>query len=379
MVRKKIVFQFVALMVTAVMFSQKFKVVLDPGHGGKDTGTNHNGYVEKDIVLSTAKKIGQILDNEPGIEVIYTRKTDVFIELRDRANMANKEKADLYVSIHCNGVDNPAAYGTETFVMGHSRSAMNLQVVKQENSVIYKEANYKQKYKGFDPAKPEFSIGMSVQQEANIEYSASLASKISKGFKSLSKNDRGIKQVPLWVLDATTMPGVLIELGFVSHKTEGAYLNSDEGQSELARVIAEAIISYKNMMTGRGGAHKGTSENKTLVNKPDTVPVKEKNEKVTTSGDKRGGASSEESLDIVYKVQISASNRDLATKPANFKGLKNISKEKNGKLIKYFYGETNSFKEAESLLEKAQTKGYKSAYIVAIKNNEIIPVKQALE
>lgn len=372
-------FQVVALMLTTVMFSQKFKVVLDPGHGGKDTGTNHNGYVEKDIVLSTAKKIGQILDNEPGIEVIYTRKTDVFIELRDRAIMANREKADLYVSIHCNGVDNPAAYGTETFVMGHSRSAMNLQVVKQENSVIYKEANYKEKYKGFDPAKPEFSIGMSVQQETNIEYSAILASKISKGFKSLSKNDRGIKQVPLWVLDATTMPGVLIELGFVSHKNEGAYLDSDEGQSELARVIAEAIISYKNMMTGKGTAHKGQFENKTVINKPDTVPVKTKNEKAATTTEKRNNASSVEGAAVVYKVQISASNRDLATKPSNFKGLKNISKEKDGKLIKYFYGETDSFKEAESLLEKAQAKGFKSAYIVAIKNNEIIPVKQALE
>jgi N-acetylmuramoyl-L-alanine amidase len=377
MVKLKRVFFTAALVIAGqCVFAQNFKVFLDPGHGGHDTGTNHNGYVEKDIVLTTCIKIGQILEREPGIDVVFTRKSDVFIELRERANMANRAKADLYVSIHCNGVNAPAAYGTETFVMGHDRSAMNLEVAKQENSVIYKEANYKEKYKGFNPNKPEFSIGLSVQQEENINYSAILASKVSKGFKSLNKHDRGIKQVPLWVLDATTMPGVLIELGFVSNKKEGAYLNSEEGQDELARTIANAIISYKNLMTGKGGKESDAVKKEVAKAEIDTAstkrdkaeaPSKENNTKIDTAEG------------VVFKVQISASSRDLATKSANFKGLKNISKIKDGKLVKYFYGNVSSYDEAEKLLDKAKDKGYGSAYIVAFRNGNLISIKEALK
>lgn len=375
---KRIIFTAALVIAGQCLFAQNFKVFLDPGHGGHDTGTNHNGYVEKDIVLSTAKKIGQILEREPGIDVVFTRKSDVFIELRERANMANRAKADLFVSIHCNGVNAPAAYGTETFVMGHDRSAMNLEVAKQENSVIYKEANYKEKYKGFNPSKPEFSIGLSVQQEENINYSAMLASKISKGFKSLDKNDRGIKQVPLWVLDATTMPGVLIELGFVSNKKEGAYLNSEEGQDELARTIAKAIISYKNQMTGKGS--KDSDDVKKEVTKAEVDTAGSKRDKAEAAAAKKDNDKNSDSAEgIVFKVQISASTRDLPTKPSNFKGLKEISKMKDGSLMKYFYGNASSYEEAEKLLDKAKDKGFNSAYIVAFRNGNLISVKEALK
>lgn len=377
MVKLKSVIFTAALVITGqCVFAQNFKVFLDPGHGGHDTGTNHNGYVEKDIVLSTCIKIGQILEREPGIDVVFTRKSDVFIELRERANMANRAKADLFVSIHCNGVNAPAAYGTETFVMGHDRSAMNLEVAKQENSVIYKEANYKEKYKGFNPNKPEFSIGLSVQQEENINYSAILASKVSKGFKSLNKNDRGIKQVPLWVLDATTMPGVLIELGFVSNKKEGAYLNSEDGKDELARTIANAIISYKNQITGKGGKESEAVKKEANKTEIDTATIRRDKGETSKKDDDKNSDSAE---GVVFKVQISASSRDLATKSSNFKGLKNISKLKEGKLIKYFYGNVSSYDEAEKLLSKAKDKGYSSAYIVAFRNGDLISVKEALK
>lgn len=378
MVKLKRVFFTAALVIAGqCLFAQNFKVFLDPGHGGHDTGTSHNGYVEKDIVLSTCIKIGQILEREPGIDVVFTRKSDVFIELRERANMANRAKADLFVSIHCNGVNAPAAYGTETFVMGHDRSAMNLAVAKQENSVIYKEANYKEKYKGFNPNKPEFSIGLSVQQEENINYSALLASKVSKGFKSLDKNDRGIKQVPLWVLDATTMPGVLIELGFVSNKKEGAYLNSEEGQNELAQTIAKAIISYKNQMSGKGS--RDVSTEKKDVAKAETDTATTRREKAEAAASKKDDSQGEAAEGVVFKVQISASSRDLATKASNFKGLSDISKIKEGKLIKYFYGNTDSYNDAEKLLSKAKSKGFGSAYIVAFRNGNLISVKEALK
>jgi N-acetylmuramoyl-L-alanine amidase len=359
----------VLLISTCTGFAQSFKVVLDAGHGGGDTGTNHNGYKEKEIVLSTVLKIGKLLEKEPGFDVVYTRKTDVFIELRERAHIANRAKADLFVSIHCNGVNASSASGTETFVMGLGRSNMNLEVARQENSVIYQEKDYKIKYKGFDPSRPDTSIGLALQQEESLNQSAVLASKVRDGFRKLKKNDRGIKQQPLWVLDATTMPGVLIELGFVSNKAEGAYLNSDDGQDELAHTIANAIISYKELMGGKvmdNGEYEKSREVK------DDIPEPAKKAE-------RAQEKSESASGVVFKVQISASKNNLSTKPSNFKGLKNVSKIKEGTLVKYFYGETDDYDAASRLVSEAKAKGFSSAYVVPFKDGKIITMKEALK
>ena len=354
--------------------SKKFKVVLDAGHGGGDEGTAHNGYKEKAIVLNVALKIGKILEDEPGFNVVYTRKTDVFIELRERANIANKADADLFVSIHCNGVNAEAAQGTETFVMGLSRSKINLEVARKENSVITLEKDYKLKYKGFNPDNPDTSIGIALAQEESLNQSIILAGKIRDGFKNdLKKNDRGIKQIPLWVLDATAMPGVLIELGFISNKNEGAYLNSADGQEEMAKSIAKAIISYKKMFDGNAS----DSEQQAEI----TEAVKE------VTSDKKNDVEPEEAAEkdtiategAVFKVQISSSGKDLATKPSNFKGLKNISKLKSGSQIRYFYGETKDYTKTAKLLSEAKSKGYSSAYVVALKKNKIISIAEALK
>ena len=213
------------LFVSALNFGQntpKFKVVLDAGHGGKDPGTMRGSIKEKDIVLDVVLKIGKILEQNKDITVVYTRKTDVFIELRERANIANKAKANLFISVHCNGVKSTAAKGTETFVMGMSRTDTNLDIAKKENGVIFLEEDYNEKYKGFDPNNPETLLGLKILQEEFLEQSIELASEIENNF--ISKNNRfsrGVKQQPIWVLDATVMPGVLIELGFVSHPEEG--------------------------------------------------------------------------------------------------------------------------------------------------------------
>lgn len=350
---------------SATGFAQ-FKVVLDAGHGGGDTGTNHNSYKEKDIVLSTVIKIGKILEKEPGFDVVYTRKTDVFIELRERAHIANREKADLFVSIHCNGVNAASASGTETFVMGLDRSNMNMEVARKENSVIYQEKDYKIKYKGFDPNRPDTSIGLALQQEESLNQSLLLATKVKDGFRRLKKNDRGIKQQPLWVLDATTMPGVLIELGFVSNKAEGAYLNSEDGQDELAHTIANAIISYKELLGGKSGGSESVNE---ISAQPEKVSKEEK-EIVKEAAVENG---------VVFKIQISASTNNLETKPSNFKGLKNITKIKEGRMIKYFYGETDDYNETSNLLSQAKAKGFSSAYVVPFKNGKIISMKEALK
>ncbi|MXN90635.1 N-acetylmuramoyl-L-alanine amidase [Flavobacterium sp. Sd200] len=339
---------------------KKFKVVIDAGHGGHDSGTKHNSYAEKKIVLNTALKLGKILENEPGFKVIYTRKTDVFVELRERANIANRADADLFISIHCNGVNNREPQGTETFVMGLTRSKVNMEVARKENSVITLEKDYKLKYKGFDPNSQETGIGITLAQEQYLKQSITLAAKIQDGFsKGLKRYSRGVKQTPLWVLDATAMPGVLIELGFVSNAKEGKYLNSAAGQQELANTIAKAVISYKKQYyTHTGDADKTAAS----VTKGTDAKVKKTVAK-----------------DVVFKIQIAASSNNIATKSSNFKGLKLISKEKNGKLIQYYYGKTAEYETAEKLLDKAKAKGYKSAFIVAFKGGKKITVKEALK
>ncbi len=360
----KIVLSLILLLFFTVCNAQgkKFKVVIDAGHGGHDSGTKHNSFAEKKIVLNTALKIGKILEKEPGITVVYTRKTDVFVELRERANIANRAKADLFVSIHCNGVNNRAPQGTETFVMGLTRSAVNMEVARKENSVITLEKDYKLKYKGFDPNSQETSIGLTLAQEQYLKQSISLAGKIQDGFsKGLKRYSRGVKQIPLWVLDATAMPGVLIELGFVSNAKEGKYLNSAAGQEAMAKSIAKSIISYKKQYY----VHSNSVEKSSVVTEGQSAKTKTKNTAAVKG--------------VTFKIQIASSTNNIAAKPSNFKGLKLISKAKSGKFVQYYYGKTNQYSTAQQLLDKAKVKGYKSAFIVAFKGEKKITLKEALK
>jgi N-acetylmuramoyl-L-alanine amidase len=245
----KIAFAFLTMLIMADTYGQSnnFKVTLDAGHGGKDDGAKYFSNKEKDLTLAVTLKVGQILGQNPNIDLIYTRKTDEFIELRERAKIANRANANLFVSIHCNANRNQTGNGSETYVMGMSRANMNLEVSKAENSVIFLEDNYQKAYKGFDPNKPETLIGLQIVQESNLTASIDLATKIQNNFSnSVTIKSRGIKQEPIWVLDATTMPGVLIEIGFISNKTDVSILESEDGQNDIAKAIANAIISYKN-------------------------------------------------------------------------------------------------------------------------------------
>ena len=344
----------------------KFKVVLDAGHGGKDPGAMYYGLKEKDIALDVTLRVGKILDNNPEIRVTYTRKTDVFIELIDRPKIANKEDADLFISIHCNGAKSTQAYGTETFVMGLSRSAANLEVAKKENSVILLESNYQEKYNGFDPNKPESLIGMKLLQEEYLNQSIDLASKIETNFTSSNKRySRGVKQAPLWVLDASYMPGVLIELGFLSNKNESEYLNSEKGKNEMAQAIAKAIVNYKRELQGL------TAEANTASEEPQksNAPVVETNNTISANS----------SNGIIFKVQISASGTKLELVPKNFNGLSPISSEKDGKLYKYLYAEETNYEQIKKRLEEAKKKGFTSAYVVAYKEGVKISVSEALK
>lgn len=386
-----LVFLFVFVFATNTIWAQKsekFTVVLDAGHGGKDTGAHYHGKMEKEANLEVTLKVGKILEQNPNINVIYTRKTDVFIELRERAKIANRANANLFVSIHCNANKNTSAYGSETYVMGMARSNMNLEVSKAENSVIFLEDNYKQTYKGFDPNNPETLIGLKMVQENNLTSSIDLATKIQNNFLSNDIKSRGVRQEPLWVLDATVMPGVLIEIGFISNVSEGNRITSEDGQRVCAASIAKAIVAYKKEFFGVGNNEpmietpekyvpKAVEEPKDTIikeDKPKDTIVKE--EKPIISETKPQSSSN----GIIFKVQIMAANQKLDLKPKNFKGLKNVDmKYETGGLYKYTYGSTSDYQTAKMNLQEAKDKGFTTAYLIAFKDGIRIDIKDAIK
>jgi len=345
--------------------SSKFRVVLDAGHGGKDYGAIYHGYIEKNIALNVALKVGKILEKDPSIDVVYTRSTDVFIELNERANIANNAAANIFVSIHCNGATNQTAYGTETFVMGVTRNASNLEVARKENAVVELEDDYKTKYKGYDPKNPESVIGISIMQERFNNQSIELASKIENGISSnLDRKSRGVKSAGFLVLRNIYMPRVLVELGFISNKNEGAFLNTESNQDKLAAQIASAIQSYKKeYFVAEGNDYREPVP--ATVEKPKADPVQTSPAAQPVKG-------------VQFKVQIAASGKDLETIPSNFNGLSGITKDKSTSVIKYYYGDTNDYNQARSLLEQAKAKGYSSAFVVAFRDGKKITVQEAL-
>ena len=223
------------------------RVVIDAGHGGKDPGTVGKRSREKDVVLSLALRVGNYIEeNLPDVEVIYTRKTDVFIELKERSDIANRNRADLFVSIHCNATRTPSVYGTETFVMGTKNFSANFDIVKRENAVILLEDNYEENYEGFDPQSPESYMVFNLMQKAHFHNSLSLAQKIETDFSTrINRSSRGVKQAPFYVLWTTSMPSVLVETGFLSNINEERFLNSEQGQAYISSGIYRAIKAYK--------------------------------------------------------------------------------------------------------------------------------------
>ena len=363
---------FVSLLLVATLVSfgnkntqintDKFIVVIDAGHGGKDPGKpSKYGYTEKDIALKIALKVGQQLEKNKSIKVIYTRKTDVFIELRDRPKIANKAKADLFVSIHCNA-HHTQAYGTETYVLDVGNTNRNFEVAKAENSVIFFEEDYEKNYGGFDPNSPESLITSTLAVEEYTDQSIALASIIEDNFSSkLKRKSRGVKQASLWVIHQTAMPSVLIETGFVTNKSEGAYLNSKKGQNDIASAITKAILEYKSTIDNNIGDF-NFDEVSVKVNEEESRPIT--NDNLET---------------ITFKVQIAAGTTALETTPSNFKGLNAISRIKEGKMYKYFYGKTSNYNDINKFIQDAKNKGYKHSFVVAFKGTEKISLSEALK
>ncbi|KAB1154427.1 N-acetylmuramoyl-L-alanine amidase family protein [Flavobacterium luteum] len=382
----KLLSTFFFISIALVSYGQsnaKFKVALDAGHGGHDFGAVYNGHIEKNITLAIVLKVGKILEENPNIDIVYSRKTDVFIELVERSSIANRADANIFVSIHCNANKNPAAQGTETYVMGLNKNASNLAVAKSENAVITLEKDYKQKYEGFDPNNPSTMIGMTLMQEEYLENSISLASKIEDQFiGNFDRKSRGVKQAPFMVLHKAYMPRVLIETGFISNLKDGQLLDSEEGQDQVAQTIADAILSYKKEYFGNGSNEIYEKPSKRFVEKLlDTTTIK-KAEKIAqkTTVEKPQIKTIEETSGVIFKVQIAAVAKKIELIPSNFKGLKNVAiNTDNGTFYKYTYGETSDYSNAKRNLEEAKTKGFTSAYLIAFKDGKKISIQDAIK
>jgi len=339
---------------------EKFVVVIDAGHGGHDPGNSWNGFREKGIALNIALKVGAELEKIPDIKVIYTRKSDVFVTLAGRAQIANKAEADLFISIHMNG-HKSQAQGTETFVLGLHRNQDNLEVAMRENQVIFLEEDYEMTYDGFNPNSPESYIGLTLMQEEYLDQSILLADLVQKNFTNINKRvNRGVKQAGFLVLRETYMPSVLIEAGFLSNKSEGTYLNSASGQAAIAESIVRAVKDYKSSMNLEMLDHLEANPPVELTQEPDKAP-----------SDVYDG--------ITFRVQLAATGKKLDPSPRNFKGLVEISRNKEGKLFKYYYGGTSSYSQVQDLHAKAKRTGYPDSYIVAFRGDEKISVNEALK
>ena len=320
--------------------NSQFTVVIDAGHGGKDPGNTGNGFIEKDIALKISTNLGTLLEKR-GVNVIYTRKKDVFIGLFERANIANQSDAQLFISIHCDAFRTPQPYGAGTFVLGLHANERNFEIAKKENSVIFYEDDYENTYDGFDPNNPESVIGLTLMQEEYLDQSIIAASYIQNSFvNSLKRKNRDVKQAGFAVLRYTYMPSVLVETGFLTNKNEGLYLNSSKGQTEIANAISLAVLKYRNDFF----------------------------KNLSTSSISNESSNN----NLFYRVQIAASKKLLDLKPYNFNGLKSVDVVKEGSVYKYLYGKHKSIEDANESLVKAKNFGFETSFIITYQNNKII-------
>lgn len=350
---------------------EPFKVVLDAGHGGKDPGKVQGKVYEKDIVLKIVRLVGSSLASDPLFKVIYTRFDDTFVELYERGAIANKAKADLFVSIHCNASSNVLAQGVECYVLGLSSSDANLEVCRAENEVITFEDNYKKNYSQYDISSAEIYIGLSIMQEEYLNQSIHIASSIQNAFSSeLKRKERGVKQAGFIVLHQTYMPAVLVEIGFMTNEQELEYLTSSLGQQEIASAIVSAIKKYRTFIK-KYDVKVLDYQKKVEANNKKSVVAKEISEKKEQVENISTPLPSSKPSSLTYRVQIASSSRSLELVPENFKGLSNIYKEPYNSLFRYFYQlPTSSFSQAKQYQQQAIKKGFKDAFIVPYLNGE---------
>lgn len=366
----------------------RFVVVIDAGHGGKDTGATRGGYKEKDINLGVVLALGQLIErNHKDVKVVYTRKSDVFVDLDKRADIANKAKANLFISVHTNSTaaKSTSVSGADTYILGLARSEENLQVAKRENSVILLEDNYKTKYEGFDPNSPESYIIFEFMTNTFMEQSLQFASFVQSDFRNVAKRvDRGVRQAGFLVLRKTSAPSVLIELGFINNQSEAQFLSTKSGQQAMATAIYSGFRKYKRDFDKKQGKLVVEStevedisfddvEEETITVKNDQnedrisqVSVSEKVRNNTASSNKKI-----EKDQIEYRVQFLVSPRKLSGNSPALKGLSPVSFYKDGSVYRYTYGSTTNFNEITKIQNQVRLK-FKDAFIIRMKNGKRI-------
>ena len=337
-------------------------VVIDAGHGGKDPGCHGASANEKNVCLSIALKLGELIKKKfPEIKVVYTRDKDVFVELDERANIANKAKADLFICIHANSAS-PSAYGAETYVLGLHRTESQQHVAERENSTIFLEDDKGEKYKEFDMS-PDALIARQIQLAVFLDQSILFAEKVQKEFRNIGRYDRGVRQAGFLVLYKTTMPSVLIETGFLTNPNEEKFLADVEGQTKMANSMFAAFEKYKNELEGVDGqttnTTQGTTESQVSpeTSNPETIP-----------SDK-----------VIFRVQVETSSTKIAATSSRFKGFQ-VYEYMQDNLYKYTVGSfVGDYKSANEYKTKMRDEGFVNAFVVAFLNGERINLEKAIK
>ncbi len=361
----------VVLFSNATLWAQSSKiktVVIDAGHGGHDPGCHGAHNNEKEVCLSMALKLGALIkERYPDIKIIYTRTSDVFVELAERANIANRNNADLFICIHANA-GSTTAYGSETYVLGLHRTDAQQKVAERENASIALEDDKGAKYRSYDLT-PDGIIALQFQLAVFHRQSILFAGMIQKEFKRIGRYDRGVKQAGFLVLYKTTMPSVLIETAFLPNPTEEKLIGSVEGQQKMAQAMFQAFINYKNATEGKtvlGGT--------TVQNNTETRPVQNN---ITKPQDLPKESPKEQGL--VFKVQIETSNKAISTKSSHFKGLE-IFEYQDNSLYKYCAGSfPNDLQGAKNYKNELTQMGFSNAFVVAFLDGERISIEKALK
>jgi N-acetylmuramoyl-L-alanine amidase len=424
---------------------KKFIVVIDPGHGGSDPGNLGTGRLvktEKDVSLDVALIVGEYIRiHYPDVQIVYTRKTDVFPTLARRVQIANESLADLFISIHCNANDNKAASGAETFVMGLHKSEESLKTAMRENASIYLEKDHEKNYKGFDPKSPDTYIILSMRENAFLDKSINLAKNVQDQFRTrVGRKDRGVKQAGYYVISFTNMPSILVELGFLTNPDEEDFLHSDEGKTYMASAIYRAFRDFKEKespsakppvdvpvkvpeikpekkdtkqtenSTASVGAKTQTpvtenkpkpaetpakTETKTEIKteaKADVQPSAETPKTETKPSSAKTDAnptglvinkpsdvpSKNISKGVKFQIQILTSAKSLKPDASEFKGIKNVEEYVHNGIYKYLSGTTDSYAEAKVIRDKVIEFGFKDAFIVAFEDNQRIDLAKAV-
>lgn len=385
---------FVVLLLTLFVstdpsFAQKTSiqtVVIDAGHGGKDPGALGKKSKEKNITLSVALKTGKYIEeNCPDVKVIYTRKKDEFIELQRRAEIANKNNADVFISIHCNAMPkgNTSTYGAETFIMGEHRSNANLEVAKLENSAILYENDTDDKYGGYDPNSVEAHIMFSLYQSLYQEQSTNLAKKVQEQFcNRVGRFDRGVQQAGFLVLYKTAMPSVLIELGFLTNLKEENFLLSEDGQTYMASAIYRAFRDYKREFERKNSKAVDLTDEQKKILTPDAY-AKEQEEKKQREQKEKDAVKTENkqqqhsSNKVVFKVQFETKPNKIPLTDKRYKNIPDVGVYEHNGIFKYTSGVFSSKNEAIQHQKTIRNKGYSDAFVVAFHNDKRITIQEA--